>query len=205
MKTSEKLDELLKALASAREEFVQINKRTKGYNYKYADLAEVMEAVGEPLNKNGLTIFHQPDWEANPPMNVTTLMHTSGQFMTCNIKLDYKATEKTNLMQAMGGSLTYARRYALYQLLNLVCEDDDGASSGPKGGKEVLEEKEERKNTINPYQAADLEKRLMRFNKLEKVLNHYRISRLSDLPIDAYSVVLKSIKDAETIKQEIEA
>ena len=207
MRQSEKIEELLKALNAAREEFTTINKETKAYNYKYADISTIMDSIGEPLNKNGLAIFHQTDWTSEIPVNVSTLMHMSGQFITCSVRLDYKPDGKVNAMQAMGSALTYARRYALYQLLNLVSEDDDGASSGPKGVS-VTKPKEEKtvaapSNFISEYQAAELGERLKKIDRLDYVLNYYGISSLKDMFKSDFPSVLQSLAKMESMENGI--
>lgn len=134
MNRSEQINELATALSKAQGELPTLQKRSQAYNYKYADLAEIMDAIREPLAKNGLSLVSQIEWNDFPRL-CTTLMHCSGQWMSVDIRLMYKADGKVNEMQAMGSSLTYARRYAISCLLNLAADkesDDDAEKSSPK-------------------------------------------------------------------------
>jgi len=134
MPRSEQINELATALCEAQGSFPILQKRTKAYNYMYADYAEIKECVQPVLQAHGLCITSDVDWEKG--VLTMALVHTSGQSLTCPIKLHYKADGKVNEMQAMGSALTYARRYAICCLLDLAADkesDDDGERSSPKG------------------------------------------------------------------------
>jgi len=130
---SEEIKELAAALANAQSEFPVLEKKTQGYGYKYADLAEVLTAIQEPLAKNGLSISHEIMLSENGQFLQTTLLHSSGQWLNTQVPLIYRNDGKTNAMQAMGSAITYARRYAIGCLLNLAADketDDDGERAG---------------------------------------------------------------------------
>lgn len=134
MLRSDQINELAAALCKAQGKFPILQKRSKAYNWMYADLAEILECVQPILEANELSISSEIDWDK--PTLTMYLFHSSGQHIGCSIKLHYKAQEKTNEMQAMGSSITYARRYCICCLLNLAADketDDDGHRSAPKG------------------------------------------------------------------------
>ena len=103
---------------------VTVKMKTGGqYNYKYADLADILQSAREALSKNGLAVAQT--YEVGVPCVLnTTLMHTSGEWL--------KSSLPVNISQGMGpqdvGSLmTYFRRYALSALIGIAAdEDDDG-------------------------------------------------------------------------------
>lgn len=133
MPRSDLINELASALCEAQGEFPILQKRTKAYNYMYADYAEIKECVQPVLKAHGLLISSSVDWDIG--VLTMALIHSSGQFLSCPIKLHYKADGKVNEMQAMGSALTYARRYAICCLLDLAADkesDDDGEKSSPK-------------------------------------------------------------------------
>lgn len=91
---------------------------------KYADLADIIEAIREPLSQNGFAFTQM----VNGGTLITILMHESGQSLTAETSL---MLDKQT-MQGMGSAITYARRYALSAILGIAADDDDdgnGASS----------------------------------------------------------------------------
>jgi len=133
MLRSEQINELASALSKAQGKFPILQKRTKAYNYMYADLAEIIECVQPVLETHELCLSSEIDWDKG--ILTMWLFHSSGQHLGCSIKLHYKADGKVNEMQAMGSSISYARRYCISCLLNLAADkesDDDGVKSSPK-------------------------------------------------------------------------
>jgi hypothetical protein len=92
------------------------------YRYNYADLADVTAAAAPALVKHGLAFISCPQRTDKGYELVGTLVHDSGETITGSLPL-HGGTE-----QAMGSSLTYARRYLLGCLTGIVTDDDeDGA------------------------------------------------------------------------------
>lgn len=56
---------------------------------------------------------------------ITTLLHTSGQYISSRLVL----YSKDNSPQAIGSAITYARRYSLAAIVGVVTEDDDGEAA----------------------------------------------------------------------------
>lgn len=126
---SEHINELAGALALAQGEFPVLEKKSKAYNYMYADLAETLQATQCILAKNGLSIVHIVSGESL----TSKLLHKSGQWIETQMPLMYKADGKVNAMQALGSAITYAKRYNIGCLLNLAADkeiDDDGHKAG---------------------------------------------------------------------------
>lgn len=135
MNRSEQLDKIASALSKAQGAFPILQKRSKAYNYMYADLAEILECVKVPLAENGLSVINQIEWESNPPTMTTMLLHDSGQWLSVSMKLFFKADGKVNEMQALGSCITYSKRYSISCLLNLAADkesDDDGVKAAPR-------------------------------------------------------------------------
>lgn len=100
------------------------------YKSKYADLESIWETIKEPLFKNGLSVTQTNSYitlEGQTPMTtlVTTLWHTSGQWITGEMPLLLKNLDS----QGQGSAITYARRYALAALLGIYQTDDDCESA----------------------------------------------------------------------------
>jgi hypothetical protein len=95
------------------------------YTYKYTDLATIVEKVGPSLADNGLVWTSFPSNRDGTPVLRYALTHAeSGESIedTMPLLLGGKLDS-----QGLGSAVTYARRYALCAVLNLVAdEDDDG-------------------------------------------------------------------------------
>lgn len=136
MEKSKTVTEITKALLAAQKEIGTLfkNKLVKAgkFDYKYADLAAVIDLIKEPLNKHDIVFLQSIDAkDGGDAILETILMHTSGEFYSSKTPI-YCASP--NSPQAFGSGVSYAKRYALLALLGLPTEDDDGdkASKEPK-------------------------------------------------------------------------
>jgi len=117
---SETLNELIAALSKAQGSFPIIKKTSKGYNYNFADLSEIMTSIQHILIENGLALVHQ----SSASHLTTTLFHTSGQWMSTEFQLIINEKASNNATQARGSAITYAKRYNINSLLNLFFEQE---------------------------------------------------------------------------------
>ncbi len=149
MERSEQIDQLAVALAKAQGEIEGAAKDSANlfFRSKYADLASVWNAIREPLSKAGLSVA-QPVAVKGPEVTVTTvLLHASGQWISGDLTLtamrqlkDGAGWETVNTPQAIGSTITYARRYALAAMVGVAPEEDDGnAASGVPAQRQVAE------------------------------------------------------------------
>jgi ERF superfamily len=131
MEKSEHINELAKALASAQGEMKGASKDSSNpfYKSKYADLASVWNAIGASFQKHGLSVVQTTSEGDKGLMLHTTLLHSSGQYVTGGILVK----PVKNDPQGLGSALTYYRRYALSAIAGVYAEDDDGnLASGKK-------------------------------------------------------------------------
>jgi hypothetical protein len=148
-------DELDKLIASID----TIQKNAQGYNYRYADLPKILDAVMEKISKHGFTLkvrtvktdgyIERDDGKVSFKMPcfvlITELIHRElGESIKSEIPLMYNDVDP----QAYGSAQTYARRYALYELLNLTIEDDDGAKASAQSKSYTIDFKEITKNLV---------------------------------------------------------
>lgn len=131
---SESVKELTTALAKAQAEITGAEKKSENPHFKsnYADLASVWEACREPLSKNGLSVTQTTYTECAQIHLVTTLFHSSGEWLASKIPLILQRQD----MQGLGSALTYARRYSLAAIVGVAQEDDDGNAAGKEDGKQ---------------------------------------------------------------------
>lgn len=95
---------------------------TGKYEYRYADLADVQGAVLPMLNSRGVTFVCTPRRTEGGYELAGTLHHAeSGTSVEGALPL------RGNDMQAVGSSITYARRYLLGCLTGIVTDNDPDA------------------------------------------------------------------------------
>ena len=97
--------------------------------YRYATLASVWHAIRGVLTHNGLSVVQTCEpGEASELRLVTTLLHTSGQWISGTTVMPLG----TQTPQAYGSALTYARRYGLAAMVGLCVDPDDDAGSASR-------------------------------------------------------------------------
>jgi len=131
---TESIAELSKAMVAFHDLFssASLTKDAKNNRSAYVSLDNLLNTVRPLLNKAGLAITQDlaGDYLA------TTIMHTSGEFKTAMMPFNPMDGKGINSLQAIGGGITYAKRYALAAaLLISVDTDDDGAGSGSMNAK----------------------------------------------------------------------
>jgi ERF superfamily len=91
------------------------------YEYGYASLSGVMDAVRPVLAEYGLSIVHRTYLKDTVVMLETDLVHSSGAAIDTVLPVgpwDMKP-------QVMGSALSYGRRYSVLNILALAPDDDD--------------------------------------------------------------------------------
>lgn len=134
-----------------------LTKDKAGYGYKYVELSSLLTEVmpkihannfiliqtirssdkivtREKSDKNGIVKYSSPTFFLK-----TTLRHESGEVLESELPLLMDDLDP----QAFGSAETYMRRYALYALLNIQTEDDDGVGASARGkeNKKAQEDK----------------------------------------------------------------
>jgi len=134
MKTSQETDKIYPAFLKMQRELGKAKKSSDNpfFKSKYADLASVHEACEDAMIANGFGVTQGHGLEPVPHL-YTRLIHASGQWFESAMPLILVKQDA----QALGSFTTYARRYALVAMLNMLAEDDDGnaASHKPEGSK----------------------------------------------------------------------
>lgn len=118
------------------------------FNSKYADLATVVQALKEPLEQEGIGYMFRLD---------NTVDGTGWQVVM--IVSDLESGESLNMSffpivstepQKMGSAITYAKRYLLTTVFNVIAEEDDDGNEA-QGVKPSLQKK-----TPKPLKVADI-------------------------------------------------
>lgn len=120
-------------------------KSDKGnYEYSYADLAAVLEAVRPVLSKHQIAIVQPPTMPAQKRLEVlTVLLHASGEWIGSSLAIDLSGTRP----QDVGVAITYLRRYQVQSLAGVASEDDDDAASFPeRNGRHFHDDRDDRRD-----------------------------------------------------------
>jgi len=126
------IGKLAEALAKAQSTMGHAMKDASNpfFKSKYADLTSVAEACRKQLAENAIAVTQTTSMnEAGQPILVTTLMHSSGEW----IKGFMPVLASKNDAQAFGSALSYARRYALAAIASVCTSDDDGEAAVGRG------------------------------------------------------------------------
>ena len=125
MRTSENIDQLATALASAQSEMknAKLNKVNPHFKSKYADLAEIRDTVTPALSKHGIAVVNGTDATDGGLHVVTRLIHKSGQWIESRFPIAYDKP------QTMGSAITYGKRYNLAAVANIAADEDDDANA----------------------------------------------------------------------------
>ena len=130
------------------------------YKFQYADLGACISAAAPELQKNGLAVFQTIQGQ----VLVTTLAHSSGEFVTSQLPL-HQGTLFSNAFQQIGSMITYLKRYAYCAILGIVADDDDDANAAcanevkyDEKGKAAAQQQQAAQNT--GFTGAQLKKAL---------------------------------------------
>lgn len=113
------------------------------YEYKYADLASISEAVLPLLGRNGLAFTAWPGIVDGKLVLEYHLLHESGERLTGLYPIS------GNTAQAMGSSITYARRYCLCAVTGVAPDKDDDAAGAMAQHETRREEARAAQNAVD--------------------------------------------------------
>lgn len=122
---SDSIAKLALALSKLQGEVTDAHKDKSAYNYKYADLAGVLE-IARPLCLKYELAVSQLCTSNETGIGVKTLlMHSSGEWIESELLMPVAGVKGGNHAQAAGAVITYARRYALAAILGITQTDND--------------------------------------------------------------------------------
>jgi hypothetical protein len=193
---SEQINELATALAKAQGEIMPAIKDSKNPFFKssYADLSSIWTACKEPLSKNGLAIMQTMDVKEGQQVLITTLAHSSGQWIRSFLPI---LSEKNNA-QGIGSAITYMRRYGLSAMIGITSDDDD---DGNEACKQSDKKKEVFSGKISRDQAEEIKMMLAQCDEIyvQNVRNYYhknfRVESWEQLPSDQHSTLYRNISN----------
>ena len=129
MEKSESIKNIATALITFQ---IKVGKITKDatnpfFKSKYASLANIQDAIADPLEEAGISYMQFPDGVHGL---TTIIMHgESGEWLQST----YTMRPVKDDPQGIGSSITYQKRYALAGALALNIDDDDDGNSATHG------------------------------------------------------------------------
>ena len=136
---------LLKSLVEFNKQVKPIIKGANNpfYKSKYASLDTIQQTIREPLNANGLVITQSNVFSEGQLLVETRVWHSeSGEYMSSIFPI----VVNKQSAQDYGSAVSYAKRYSLSGLLNLIIEDedDDGNKASDKSVTIIAESPSEK-------------------------------------------------------------
>lgn len=182
---SESIDQLVTALSKAQGSVLKAKEDKKNPFYKssYADLESVWNSCRDALSENGIAVIQTIDEGQNKMLLVTTLGHTSGQWIKSfapipNVKQD---------AQSIGSAITYMRRYSLAAIVGVSTSDDDG-NAATKSYKEEKQKKSDKIKSLTELLKNDLELK----KRIDEYILKEGLEQIEDLPEQVINVTIKS-------------
>lgn len=203
IKTSDSIKELSKALIKAQSEIrvAVYDASNPHFKSRYASLGSVVEACKEALNKNGIVFIQGSHADKDLPKMVcvtTRLIHSSGEYLEDTIAVPYVQ----DTPQALGSSLTYARRYGLSSLLGIVSDEDDDGNSGSVEAPKPLDppkprkpSKLEKQKTLSNLAIKAGVKDAKDFSELVKSLIGKEVAKSSDLSEQELDALIQILEE----------
>jgi len=149
MQKSDTMAELAKALVNVQSKLEGAKKDQENpfFKSKYADLTSVWNACRDLLANNGLSVVQTSSAiEGRELVLDTTLLHTSGEWISGQLSVPLAKSDP----QGLGSAMTYARRYGLMAIVGICPEDDDAQSTIPaKKAEKPAQPKPATKSHIN--------------------------------------------------------
>lgn len=180
-----------------------IKKNKNGYNYKYADLAAIHEMLAgakisywqETITENGKDYIctHVVDDETGEELR---------KGRGSEIVPVQEINGKVNPPQAMGGSISYSRRYSLLLILGLATEDDDAESLTRQAPKPVERADDKPRPTGNRVSFDEIREKIknMRGTELEFYKDKIMAQKMTYKQKDAINAIFEK-RRAEIMAQ----
>lgn len=133
------------AMARLQPKLPEIKRTTDAHNSKYAKYEHIEREIRPFYTAEGFSISFNSKLKDGIETYYGTLSHAAGHSITAEMALPPDTSGSKNAIQAKGSTISYAKRYLVQMLLNIVTvgEDDDGDSAYP-----ITDEQFEKLNDI---------------------------------------------------------
>ena len=120
-------------MASMQIEMPSVAERGSGHNIKYATFEDINDVAKPIMSKYGFAVSFKVV-ETDRGVRVTgLLLHRSGHREETEMTFPSDTSGSKNAVQALGSSISYAKRYIMSAMLNITTrgEDDNGFAAVP--------------------------------------------------------------------------
>ena len=135
MQSSESTTKIIPAFLKAQSDFEAVKRTVTNdfFGSKYATLDDILAMVRPILAKNNIA-FMQPleTLETGETVIETRIYHTSGEWLSAQVKMPEIDQKGANVLQEFGISVTYMHRYTLSSFLGISVEDDNDGNKPRK-------------------------------------------------------------------------
>ena len=174
------------SLLIIQKELKTVTKNKKGYSGTYADIENVWESIRETINSNGFVVIHQMTAEGIK----TSALHESGEklesfipFINWESRVSDKGKTNYRDPQEQGKEITYAKRYNLNAIFNIIIADEDNDADKQLG--------DYKKKAVNGKLAAE---KLMKAKTLEESRTIYKTLSVDERKTDEVLNAINEIK-----------
>jgi hypothetical protein len=174
------------ALNRIQAKLPRISKNGKhgGTGARYALFEDIDKEVRPLLTAEGLALTYGSNPSADGKLTVTcTLRHVMGHSVTQSLPVPADTGSGRNAVQAIGSAITYARRYLVALILNLVMEGEDDDGRGGKA-KPITEQQirqlEDMLEAVAPDRA--------------QFLKYMAVAKISDLNQEGFARAMTALK-----------
>lgn len=203
---STQTNELFAALAKAQSlmKVASMAAENPYFKNRYADLTSIVQASRPALTAQGLSVTQQIIPQDGQTILLTTLGHSSGQFIQSAARILPPKAD----VQSLGSYITYLRRYSYAALIGVVTDDgiDDDAEIAVAPQRELVAKgtalntkynpTDNRYETITKEQLEELEYELAEYPDIAmQVLDGLKLQNLADMPKDKYSISVRRIRE----------
>lgn len=158
-------------------------------NQPYAKYEDIDKAIRPLLNAEGFSLSFNSETSDKATTYSGTLLHKLGHSKTVKTPpLPADPSGSKNAIQALGSTMSYAKRYLVMMLLNIVTEDlDDDANSF---------------GLINDAQIEEIEKLLIDTNSdKERFLKFVNVESVAEIPARDFEKSISIIKQVSSKKK----
>jgi hypothetical protein len=127
------------AMANLQPKIPQIDRTRKADKSKYAPYEEIDRVLRPLYTEAGFSISFNSRIEGDKMLYTASLAHKGGHSKTADIVLPADTSGSKNALQAMGSTTSYAKRYLLSMLFNVVTTEEDNDGNLPLPNEEAVE------------------------------------------------------------------
>lgn len=170
------------AMAELQPQLPTIHKSKKGHNSSYAPYEEIDKKIRPLYTKHGFALSFNSKKQDAMVTYFGTVSHKDGHSKTSEIELPADNSGSKNAIQAVGSTVSYAKRYLVGMLFNIVTTDEDDDAQGANG----YITPEQKQELINLQQQVGAD--------TVKFLKHFNVNSLDVLPAKQFNQAIVMLK-----------